>query len=220
MALSRLETDDNSMLSLSIAADVPDEAVIAQAADVLRRGGVVAYPTDTLYGLAVDPRRDSAVARLYAAKGRAASTAVPLIASSLEQAQEAAIFGERELRLASTFWPGPLTIVMPPRSGIAAPVLGGGTTIALRVPSHAVARALAASFGFCITATSANRSGHPPAVTGADIAAALETALDLILDAGALPGGLPSTIVEIAATGPRLVRAGAVAWERVLESLK
>jgi L-threonylcarbamoyladenylate synthase len=211
------------MVTLSIAADVPDQGVIARAADVLRRGGVVAYPTDTFYGLAVDPRRDDAVARLYAAKGRDASSAVPLIAASLDQAQEAAIFGDRELQLARTFWPGPLTIVMPPRGGIAASVLGGGTTVALRVPAHKVARALAAAFGFCITATSANRSGHPAAVTGADVAARLETTIDqvdVILDAGAVAGGSPSTIVEIAATGLRLVRAGAVPWDRVLESLK
>ncbi len=208
------------MITLSIAAAMPDEAVIAQAADVLRRGGVVAYPTDTLYGLAVDPREDEAAARLYAAKGRDASTAIPLIAASIEQAQEAAVFGDRELMLAGTFWPGPLTLVMPARSGIAAAMLGGGTTVALRVPSHAVARALAAAFGFCITATSANRSGHPPAVTAGDVAVALEPAIDVLLDAGPVPGGPPSTIVEMTVTGPRLIRAGAVAWDRVLESLK
>jgi L-threonylcarbamoyladenylate synthase len=208
------------MITLSIAAAMPDEAVIAQAADVLRRGGVVAYPTDTLYGLAVDPRRDDAVGRLYAAKGRDASTAVPLIAASLEQAQEAATFGDADLRLAREFWPGPLTIVMPTRTGIAVPVLGDGATVAVRVPSHAVARALAAAFGFCITATSANRSGHRPAVTGAEVAVALEQTIDLLLDAGPVPGGPPSTIVEITATGPRLLRAGAVGWDRVLESLK
>ena len=171
----------------------------------------------------MDPRRDDAVARLFAAKGREPSAAVPLIAASIDQAQEAAILGDREIRLARTFWPGPLTIVVPARSGIAPAVLAGGTTVALRVPAHAVARALAAVFGFCITATSANRSGDPPAVTGADVSAALETSIDLLdvlLDAGAATGGPPSTIVEMAESGPRLVRAGAVAWSRVLESLE
>jgi L-threonylcarbamoyladenylate synthase len=208
------------MITLSLAADFPDEAVIARAAAVLARGGVVAYPTDTLYGLAVDPRRDDAVARLYEAKGRGPSIAVPLIAASIEQAHEAAMFGEHEIRLAHRFWPGPLTIVMPARHGLAGAVLGGGTTVALRVPSHTIARALAATFGFCITATSANRSGHPPAPTGAAVAAALDETIDLLLDGGAVVGGVPSTIVEIASTGPRLIRAGAVAWERVLESLE
>ncbi len=211
------------MLTLSITANLPDETVIARAAEALRRGGIVAYPTDTLYGLAVDPRRDDAVARLFAVKGRDALAAVPLIAASLDQAQEAATFRDPELRLARAFWPGPLTIVLPARGGLAAAVLGGGTTVALRVPAHAVARALADAFGFCITATSANRSGGAPAVTGADVAAAFATELDLLdvlLDAGAVTGGAPSTIVEMAESGPRLVRAGAVAWNRVLESLE
>jgi L-threonylcarbamoyladenylate synthase len=211
------------MLTLSITANLPDETVIVRAADVLRRGGLVAYPTDTLYGLAVDPRRDDAVARLFAAKGRGASSAVPLIAASIDQAREAASFGDRELQLARTFWPGPLTIVLPARSGLAAALLGGGTTVALRVPAHAVARALAAAFDFSITATSANRSGNPPAATGGGVAAAFDIApdlLDVLLDAGAVTGGPPSTIVEMAESGPRLVRAGAVAWNRVLESLE
>jgi L-threonylcarbamoyladenylate synthase len=208
------------MIRLPIEAGAPDAAALAHAVEVLKRGGVVAYPTDTFYGLAVDPRSEDAVGRLYAAKGRDASSAIPLIAASIEQAQEAGILGDRDLRLARTFWPGPLTIVVPPRHGIAATVLGGGTTIALRVPAHAVARALAAAFGFCVTATSANRSGHPPAVTGADVAGAHDESIDLLLDAGAVTGGPPSTIVEMAPSGPRLVRAGAVAWNRVLESLE
>jgi L-threonylcarbamoyladenylate synthase len=208
------------MKTLTIAADAPDEAVMAEAADVLRQGGVVAYPTDTLYGLAVDPRRDDAVGRLYGLKGRDAWSAVPLIAASVEQAQLAAVMGAVELRLAHAFWPGPLTIVMPPQPGLSPVVLGGGTTVGVRVPSHAVARALAAAFGFCITATSANRSGEPPAATGADVAATLAAAIDLLVDAGPVAGGAPSTIVEVVENGPRLVRRGAVAWDRVLRSLE
>jgi L-threonylcarbamoyladenylate synthase len=208
------------MKTLTTAADVPDEAVIAEAADVLRQGGVVAYPTDTLYGLAVDPRRDDAVARLYAVKGREAWSAVTLIAASLAQAKLAAIMGPAELRLARAFWPGPLTIVMPPQPGLSPAALGGGTTVGVRVPSHAVACALAAAFGFCITATSANRSGQPAAATGADVAATLSAAVDLLVDAGPVAGGTPSTIVEVDESGPRLIRRGAVAWDRVLRSLE
>jgi L-threonylcarbamoyladenylate synthase len=210
------------MVRLTIDADAIDEAVMTQAADVLRRGGIVAYPTDTFYGLAVDPRRDDAVARLYAAKGRDASMAIPLIAASLAQAQETAVLGDRELRLARAFWPGPLTIVMPPRAAIAAPTLGDGATIAVRVPSHVVARALAGRFGFCITATSANRSGEPPANDAEEVAVRFSGTdqVDLLLDGGPTPGGPPSTIVEMVGTDPRCVRAGAVAWDRVLKSLE
>jgi len=92
--------------------------------------------------------------------------------------------------------------------------------VALRVPSHAVARALCEAFGFPLTATSANRSGHPPAASAADVVTSLATGVDLLIDAGPVKGGPPSTIVEIEASGARLVRSGAVPWERVLESLE
>jgi L-threonylcarbamoyladenylate synthase len=209
-------------MQLVINPNNPEPRKIQQALDVMRSGGVVAYPTDTLYGLAVDPRDGDAVARLYAAKGRGQQSAIPLIAASLDQAQGAAILDGLALQLARAVWPGPLTIVAPARRGLAAAVLGGGTTVAVRVPAHAVARALAAAFGFCITATSANRSGESPAVTGADVAAAFATGsdVDVLLDAGVLAGGPPSTIVEIGKDGPRLIRAGVVSWDRVLESLK
>jgi len=198
----------------------PDPRSIGIAADVLRHGGVVAYPTDTLYGLAVDPRNEKAVARLFAVKGRDATSAVALIAADAEQATQAGPFGEPERRLASLFWPGPLTIVVP-----ASPVMSGSLarthgTLGVRVPSHEVARALARAFGGCITATSANLSGHPPCSTGDEVAAALDGRIDLVLDGGPVPGDAPSTLVQIVDGAPRLLRAGAVAWDRVLESLK
>lgn len=193
---------------------------VARAARVLRDGGVVAYPTDTLYGLAVDPRSSDAVQRLFDAKGRDSSLAIPLVASTLEQAREAGELSAIDERLAEAFWPGPLTIVVPARPAIARNLLGGGTTIAIRVPAHAVAASLAAALGFCITSTSANRSGQVPATTAAQVAIDLGDAVDVVLDGGPSPGGRPSTIVEVTAHGPRLIRAGAVAWERVLESLQ
>jgi L-threonylcarbamoyladenylate synthase len=193
---------------------------IVRAARILRDGGVVAYPTDTLYGLAVDPRSADAVRRLFAAKGRDSSLAIPLIASTLEQAQQAGDLSESHVRLAAAFWPGPLTIVVPARPAIARELLGGGSTIAVRVPAHAAATALAAEMGFCITSTSANRSGQVPATTADRVALDLADVVDLVLDGGPSRGGLPSTIVEITPHGPRLVRAGAVPWERVLESLQ
>jgi L-threonylcarbamoyladenylate synthase len=208
------------MIRIKIAAESPEDAVVRQALDVLRRGGIVAYPTDTLYGLAVDPRDETAVARLFEAKGREDGMAIPLIASSVEQALAAAEMTSTELALARRFWPGPLTIVASAKASLARAVLGGRTTVAIRVPSHPVACAIAAAFGFCITATSANKSGEAAASRADEISDALAAHIDLLLDAGAVTGGLPSTIVEIAATGPRLVRPGAVPWERVLESLE
>lgn len=193
---------------------------LARAIDVLRRGGVVAYPTDTLYGLAVDPRRQDALEKLFAVKGRPAAMAVPLIAADTQQALAAGHFGVPELRLAQAFWPGPLSIVVPAAPGICRRALGDGETVAVRVPAHAVGRALAAGLGFCITATSANRSGEPPTARPGDVAASLGARIDLLLDDGPAPGGAPSTIVAMGPDGPRLVRAGALAWDRVLKSLQ
>jgi L-threonylcarbamoyladenylate synthase len=210
------------MLTLHVSAAAPYPAAIGRAAGVLRAGGIVAYPTDTFYGLAVDPRNAAAVARLYDVKGRKSDAAIPLVAASVEQAQRAGIFDARIAALAAAFWPGPLTIVMPARASIARRLVGAGATIAIRVPAQAVAQAVAEQLGFAITSTSANRSGAPPAATAGEVVSAFGDAdeVDLLLDAGPSAGGLPSTIVEIADDGPRLIRAGAVAWERVLESLE
>lgn len=197
-----------------------DQQTIARAVEILRAGGVVAYPTDTFYGLAVDPRDEAAVERLYEVKGRDTSSAIPLIAGSPEQAEEAGHFSEAHRRLAHAFWPGPLTIVVEATPRITRAILATGTTIAVRVPAHALARELANGFGYCITSTSANRSGQPALSTADDVTRMLGSAVDLVIDGGSTPGGPPSTIVELTATGPRLVRAGQIAWDRVLRSLE
>jgi L-threonylcarbamoyladenylate synthase len=193
---------------------------LERAIEALRRGGVVAYPTDTLYGLAVDPRREDAVEELFRVKGRPAGMAIPLIAMDLEQAMTAGHFGAPERRLADAFWPGPLSIVVPAAPGICRQVQGEGATVAIRVPAHALSRALAAGLGFPITATSANLSGQPPTALPADVAVALGDRIALLLDDGPAPGGAPSTIVRLEGDVPRLVREGAIAWERVLRSLQ
>jgi L-threonylcarbamoyladenylate synthase len=208
------------MRRIAVTTDSPDSGAIERAADVIRSGGVVAYPTDTLYGLAVDPRRADAVERLFEVKGRDRAMAVPIIAESLDQARAVGQFGPRALRLAQAFWPGPLSIVVPAHDCIATLALGGRTTIAVRVPAHPVARALAAAVGFGITATSANLSGAPAPGSADALAPALHALVDLVLDAGAAPGGAPSTLVAFTDDGPVLVRAGAIAWERVLKSLE
>jgi len=199
----------------------PDPARIAAAVAVLRSGGVVAYPTDTLYGLAVDPCNDAAVERLFAVKGRASASAIALIAADAAMAEQVAAngFGPLERRLAAAFWPGPLTIVVPAARRMAAALAPRGT-LGVRVPAHAVARALSAAFGECITATSANPAGRPPSVTADDVAATLDERIDFLVDAGPTTGGPPSTVVEVIDARVTLHRAGAVAWDRVLESVE
>lgn len=208
------------MLIIRITDAATNADAIARAADIVRSGGVVAYATDTLYGLAVDPRSDAAVERLFVVKGRDERVAIPLIAASLEQAEAVGVVGDTETRLAKAFWPGPLTIVVPARPGLSARALAGGDTVAVRVPAHDVARTLAAAFGHAMTSTSANRSGQAPPTAAPEIDPGLASDLDAIIDSGPAPGGPPSTIVKVVGARVELIRAGAIAWNRVLESLE
>ncbi len=194
------------------------DSSVEQAAQALRDAGVVAFPTDTLYGLAADPRSEIAMARLFSLKGRGATRVVALIAADLTQVSAIADVGEAAARLARRFWPGPLTLVLPARAMLSREAVGAGPSIGVRVPDHRVARALAAAFGHAVTATSANRSGMPPTSDPEEVARQLP-GVDLLLDAGPAPGGPPSTVVDLSRGMPVLVRAGAVPWERVLESL-
>lgn len=203
-----------------VRADAVDEAIVREAAETLIRGGIVAYPTDTFYGLAVLATEARSVERLVEVKGRDARTAIPLVAASLEQVDELA--GELTplaRRLAGAFWPGPLTLVLRARPGLDPRVRAGGETVAVRVPAHGVAVALAAAVGSPITSTSANRSGRPPAQTADEVHEALGDVIDLILDSGACAGGAPSTIVDVTGDRPTLVRQGAIAWSRVVQFL-
>lgn len=202
---------------LRVSASAPAAAALERAAAVLRGGGLVIYPTDTLYGLAVDPRLPRAVAKLLSAKGRPAGRALPLIAATLEQAaDDMAVLSGVSLRLAARFWPGPLTLIAEARAGLAPGVADDRGTVALRVPDHAVARGLAAALRFGVTSTSANPSGGEAAQTAEGAAAGFGDDVDLVLDGGPSPGGLPSTIVDARDDPPRLVRAGAVSFDVVL----
>jgi L-threonylcarbamoyladenylate synthase len=208
------------MVRLSVSSASPEPEALAGAAAVVARGGIVGFPTDTLYGLAADPRNPEAVARVFEVKGRAAGEALPLIAADLAQVEKAAGRLPRlARRLAARFWPGPLTLVIDAAPAIAPAVHGGTGTMAIRVPDHPVARGLASAVGFPITSTSANPAGEPAPSRADDVALLLGARLDLLLDGGPTPGGLPSTIVDARSERPRLVRAGAIPFARVLESL-
>ena len=198
----------------------PSPDILERAAAVLARGGVVAYPTDTLYGLAVDPARESAVEALFKVKARRAEQAIPLVAADLTQVERVGRMTPLARVLALRFWPGPLTLVIEARPGIPEAVQGGTGRVAIRIPDHRVAQGLAAAAGGALTSTSANRSGERPPSTGDEVASALGDEVDLLLDGGSSPGGLPSTIVDVAGDEPLLLRTGAVAWDRVLESLR
>lgn len=198
-------------------------AAVGAAMEALAGGLIIAFPTETFYGLGADPAREDAVARIFAAKGRAAGEALPLIAADTDAARRvAAVWDGAAERLAAAFWPGPLTLVVPVRAGaVVAGVTAGRGTIAVRVPGHPLARALAAAApAGLLTATSANRSGSPALSTADDVERALGPGTALIIDGGPSPGGLASTIVDLTEARPRLLREGPVPFARVLESLR
>ena len=187
-------------------------ADIERAAAILRAGGLVAFPTETVYGLGCDAANARAVAQIYAVKGRPRFN--PLIAHVLDAAtaEAHAIFTAPARALAQRFWPGPLTLVLKRRaeSSIAELACAGLDTIALRVPAHPMARALLTAFAGPIAAPSANRSGHVSATTASHVRADLGDRVDLVLDGGPCALGLESTIVACV-EAPILLRAGAIA---------
>jgi L-threonylcarbamoyladenylate synthase len=174
-----------------------DAASVADAARVLAAGGLVAFPTETVYGLGADATNGQAVARLYQAKGRPAFN--PLIAHVLDRRAALALarLGPEAERLADAFWPGPLTLVLPKATDcpVAELATAGLDTIAVRVPSHGVARDILNAFGRPVVAPSANRSGHVSPTTAEHVQADLSGRIDLIIDGGATPVGVESTIV-------------------------
>ena len=197
-----------------------NEAAVADAARTLRDGGLVAFPTETVYGLGADATNAGTIARLYEAKGRPAFN--PLIAhvGDLAAAQRIARFDAQAIQLAGAFWPGPLTLVLPKAPGCAVADLAtaGLDTIAVRVPAHRIARDILRAFGGPVVAPSANLSGHVSPTTAAHVQSDLEGRIDLIIDGGAVEVGVESTIVGCFET-PMLLRPGGVprgAIERVL----
>ncbi|MFI5354020.1 MAG: L-threonylcarbamoyladenylate synthase [Desulfobaccales bacterium] len=194
------------------------EAFFAEARRVLRSGGVLALPTETFYALAVNPFDPAALARLYALKARPAAKPVLVLIAGLEMLfQVVREVPAAAIPLMAAFWPGPLTLILPARLDLP-PLLTGGTgTIGLRQPRQDLVCRLMAALGLPLTGTSANRSGQEPLATAAVVARDLGDEVDLILDAGPCPGGLPSTIVDVTVSPPRLVRAGALATSAIQE---
>jgi L-threonylcarbamoyladenylate synthase len=195
-------------------------SAIADAARCLGDGGLVAFPTETVYGLGADATNGSAVARLYAAKGRPSFN--PLIAhvSDLAAARRLAVFDAAAEQLAKAFWPGPLTLVLPRRADgpVTELATAGLDSIALRVPAHAVARSLLATLGRPVVAPSANRSGHVSPTTAQHVLADLGGRIDLIVDGGATPVGVESTIVACLER-PVLLRPGGLPRQQIEEVL-
>ncbi len=185
-----------------------------QAIEVLSRGELVAFPTDTVYGLGVDAFNDQAVRRLYQAKGRSQEKAIPVLVANLEQFVDIV---DRTtvpaMRLVEKFWPGPLTIILRQASNLAGAISAYGT-VGVRIPDHPIAQELIRAAG-PLAVTSANRSGDPEACTAEEIETSMGAQVHLIVDGGRTPGGQPSSVVDCTQDPPTILRVGPITEEEI-----
>jgi len=195
-----------------------DPASARRAVEILGQGGLVAFPTDTVYGVGALVSKPQAIAQLYVVKGRSGEKAIPILLGDLAQLRLVALeVSETARRLAAHFWPGPLTLVLPKQPWLPGEI-SSQSTIGVRMPDHPIALALMSQTG-PLAVTSANLSGGENSVTALQVLEQLGGLIPLILDGGQTPGGSPSTVVDCTAVEPRILRPGPVSLEQILEAL-
>jgi L-threonylcarbamoyladenylate synthase len=203
---------------LAVDAREPDLRVIERAIAVVREGGLVVLPTDTVYGIVCDPDNREAVEGIYRVKGRRRDLPLALLLHDMAQVSDyVETVPEAAVRAMQRFWPGPLTVVVRDRAERTAAVRAGKGTVGLRLPAHLVPRLVAGGLGRALASTSANRSGRPAPVTMEEALSDLRGMVDLALDAGRTPIAQESTVVDFTQEPPRLLRVGAIVPERLRE---
>jgi L-threonylcarbamoyladenylate synthase len=203
----------------TVVLDTFNENAISLSLETLRQGNLVAFPTDTVYGLAVDPFNVSAIIKLYETKGRDNNKAIAILVGSLDQIDLIADhFTENAKKLTRRFWPGGLTVIVPKRKDIP-DLLSANQTIGIRMPDHPFALELLKQFGPLAT-TSANLSGGPNPLNAKDVLIQLNDRVPLIIDGGQCPGGIPSTVVDCTIEELHILRAGAVTEEELQAELQ
>ncbi|MDR7482838.1 MAG: L-threonylcarbamoyladenylate synthase [Armatimonadota bacterium] len=196
----------------------PDPGTIAEAAEVITGGGLVAFPTETVYGLGADALNTEAVERIFAAKGRPADNPLIVHVASPGEVEGLAVAVPDVARLLmARCWPGPLTLVLPAAPQVPLATRGGLATVAVRMPAHPVALALIRTAGCPVAAPSANRSGRPSPTTAQHVLADLADVVDLVLDGGPTPVGVESTVLDLTTSPPSVLRPGGVAVETLRE---
>lgn len=210
-----MSTQALKTLHATVHSEKPEIATIWKAAEIIRAGGLVAFPTETVYGLGADAQNAQAVAKIFTAKQRPSDNPLIWHANKLEVFEDIAEFDDKARMLADAFWPGPLTLVLPCK--IPEKMQPPLKTIAIRIPSHPVIRALIKASGCIIAAPSANLSGKPSPTRAKHVAKDLDGAIEMILDGGATNKGLESTVVDLHSGTPRLLRPGAITLEMLRE---
>jgi len=189
---------------------------IAVAVQILARGGLVAFPTDTVYGVGAHGFSPEAIERLYIAKERPEEKAIPLLIAKREDLSLVSKeVPEMAWRLIERFWPGGLTLVLPKAPGLPDILCAGGDSVAVRMPDHPIALALIEAVGVPLATTSANISGHPSPVMAEEVQRELEGRIELILDGGRCPGGISSTVLDLTMEPPTILRLGPVSKEEI-----
>jgi len=191
---------------------------LAVAAETVTKGGLICFPTDTLYGLGCDPFNTSAIVKTIAAKGKR-DRAMPVLVRSIDDAERLAFFSESARRLIGAYWPGPLTIVLPARDDIPS-ALSPERTVGLRSPRHAICQQLLGLCSGYLVGTSANLTGKPPATSAEEIVNQLGDRVDIVLDGGRSPVGVASTVVDLTREHLVVLREGPIARAEVLRCLK
>jgi L-threonylcarbamoyladenylate synthase len=200
--------------------EVSAEEARAAFLETADAGGLVIFPTDTVYGLGARADHGDPVRRIFAVKGRPTALALPVLVGSVEGARRVADWSLAAQRLAEAFWPGPLTMVVPARAGLSPLVTAGRGTVGIRMPDHAALLGWLEACDFPLAATSANRSGEPTAARAEDLPSELQEAVDLLLDGGACPGGVASTVVDLTSSPPHLLRRGPLSEQDILDTLR
>lgn len=198
-----------------VKADLEGLAIVA---DVVARGGLVSYPTDTVYGLGCDPFNLKAVERTMIAKGPRAK-AMPVLVNSMKDAERLVFFSAAARKIAERFWPGPLSLVLPARENVPS-ILAPGRTVGVRSPNHAICRQLLTLCSGMLVGTSANLTGKPPATSADEVAKQLDDRIDIILDGGKSPMGVASTVADLTKKRLTLLREGPISKAEILKALR
>lgn len=210
----------HSTICLTIDSHQPESDRIARAADVIRAGGLVAFPTETVYGLGANALDAAAVARIFEAKGRPAKNPIIVHVADVAAARQLVTsWPDVANALAQKFWPGPLTLILPRKQLIPEIVTAGGPTVGIRVPSNAIALALLRAAGVPIAAPSANRSTYISPTTAEHVRRSLDGRIDMILDGGPTTGGLESTVLDLCEPTPRILRPGLISMLQIVSVL-
>ena len=208
------------MMTFKVDLNNPDMAAIRAGADALRRGELVIYPTETVYGLAADASNEQAIKLVYDAKGRLNNRPLPIQVANVEDVSKAVEYMSPDARrLAELYWPGPLTLIMPKGANISSLVTSGGNTVGVRIPDHRIALALLKEFGGPMTATSANAAGNPAPTTAEAAIREVGENVSVVIDGGRSRFGVASTVVDMTSIPPKVLRQGSISYGQIEEVL-